>query len=144
MPDYTFDTSVVISRKVSEIPDNFLFSAVVLMELMASAKDESERKRYETLARDYKRDNSLITPSLDDWLLSSKILYWLNQGRRKRSGGKALRLKPGASQRMALDALIATSARRWNATIITDNWDDFKAIQRYCKIKLMRGADFFK
>src|ERR1044072_2191740 len=144
MPYYTFDTSVVISRKVKEIPDNFLFSAVVLMELMASAKDESERKKYEGLARDYQRDNSLIVPSVDDWFLSSKILYWLNSERRKKSGGRPPRLKPGASQRMALDALIATSARRWNATIVTDNWDDFKAIQRYCKIKVIRRTDFFK
>jgi predicted nucleic acid-binding protein len=95
------------------------------------------------LARDYQRDNSLIVPSVDDWLLSSKVLYWLNQERRKKFGGRSPRLKPGASQRMALDALIATSARRWNATIVTDNWDDFKAIQRYCKIKLIRGTDFF-
>ena len=144
MPYYTFDTSVIISRKLTDIPDNFLLSVVVLSELMASAKDESERKRYEALARDYRRDNSLIVPSFNDWLLASKVLYWLSQERRRRSGGKSPRLRPGITQRMALDALIATSARRWSATVITDNWDDFKAIQRYCKINLIKAADFFK
>ena len=55
---YTCDTSVIISRKLSDLPDNFLFSSV--------------------------------------------------------------------------------------SAIGTDNWDDFKAIQRYCHLKLIKGSDFFK
>lgn len=144
MPYFTCDTSTVISRKLSDLPDNFLLSAVVLMELMAGASDVSEFKRYQALARDYSKDNSLIVPSSDDWLLASKVLYWLAQGRRRQAGGRLPRLKSGVTQRLALDALIATSARRWKATVITENWDDFKAIQRYCNVKLVNGADFFK
>jgi predicted nucleic acid-binding protein len=72
MPSYTFDTSVIISRKVSDIPDNFLFSAVVLLELIASAKDESERNRYEALARDYREDDSLIVPNFDDLVVGKQ------------------------------------------------------------------------
>ena len=45
---------------------------------------------------------------------------------------------------MALDALIAVTARRHNAIVVTENWDDFKAIQYYCDVKLMRGKDFLK
>ena len=45
---------------------------------------------------------------------------------------------------MALDALLAVSAWRWNTTVITENWADFKAIQRYCKVKLVRAGDYFK
>lgn len=141
---YTCDTSVIIKRKLSDIPDNFLFSSVVLLELTASAGDESERKRYEALSRDYEKDNSLIVPDSDDWLLASKVLYWLTQGRRRSSIGKAPKLKPGVAQRMVLDALIAASARRWKATVITENWGDFKAIQRYCNVKLVKGSDFFR
>jgi predicted nucleic acid-binding protein len=142
---YTCDTSTIISRKLSDLPDNFLFSAVVLLELMSSAGGESERRLYEALSRDYLRDNSLIVPNAGDWLLASKILYWLTQGRRRAAQGKAPKLKPGASQRMALDALIATSARRWRAAVITDNWDDFKAIQYYCKgLKLVKASAFFR
>jgi predicted nucleic acid-binding protein len=144
MPFYTFDTSVIISRKVSDIPDNFLFSAVVLLELIASAKDESERKRYEALARDYSKDDSLILPNFDDWVLASRVLHWLSQDRKRKAGGKAPPLKPGASQRMAFDALIAVSARRVKATVITDNWDDFKAIQHYCNVKLLGASKFFR
>jgi predicted nucleic acid-binding protein len=144
MPYLTCDTSVVISRKLSDLPDNFLFSGVVLLELLANAKDESECKRYEAVHRAYGKDNSLIVPNVDDWLLASKVLYWLTQERRRRAGGKLPRLRPGATQKMVLDALIATSARRWKATVITDNWDDFKAIQRYCNVKIVRGSEFFK
>jgi len=144
MPYYTFDTSVVNSRKVIDIPDNFLFSSVVLLELIASAKDESERKRYEALARDYRNDNSLIVPNFEDWLLASRILHWLSQDRKKKAGGRAPRSKPGATQRMALDTLIAVSARRWKATVVTNNWDDFKAIQRYCNVNLIKSSKFFK
>ena len=141
---YTFDTSVVIARKLSRLPSNFLFSAVALLELLAGAGDESERKHYETIQRVYSRDHSLIVPDAHDWLLASKVLYWLAQDRRRRAGGRLPRMKPGGTQRMALDALLAASARRWKATVVTENWDDFKAIQRYCEVKLVKGSAFFK
>jgi predicted nucleic acid-binding protein len=144
MPFYTYDTSTIVARNVTSLPDSFLVSAVVLLELMASAKDESQRKVYEALYRDYRSDNTLIVPVAEDWLLASKVLHWLGQERRRGSGGRLPRLKPGASQRMALDALLAASARRWKATVITENWDDFKAIQRYCHVRIIKGSEFFK
>jgi hypothetical protein len=71
MPLYTCDTSVVIARKLLQLPSNFLFSAVALLELLANAGDESERKRYEAIQRAYSKDNSLIVPTADDWLSAS-------------------------------------------------------------------------
>ena len=50
MPYFTYDTSVIIARKIfalQEMSKNFLMSAIVLMELTASAKDKSRRKSYE-------------------------------------------------------------------------------------------------
>ncbi|MEW6212181.1 MAG: hypothetical protein AB1631_27880 [Acidobacteriota bacterium] len=88
--------------------------------------------------------DALLVPTADDWLTSGRILFWLSQGRRKKAGGKALRLVAGASQRMFLDALIEVSARRAGATVVTNDWDDFKAIQYYCPVKLIRGSDFFQ
>ncbi|HMF56716.1 MAG TPA: hypothetical protein VK619_10270, partial [Pyrinomonadaceae bacterium] len=88
--------------------------------------------------------NSLIVPDVDDWLMASRVLYWLSQGRRRRAKGRALRLMPGASQRMALDVLIAVSAKSYDAIVVTENWDDFKAIQHYYKFRLARGSEFFK
>ena len=65
MPYFTYDTSVIISRKFAELPGrsgNFLMSGIVLMELTASARDETQRKVYERLFRQYSEDNSLIVP----------------------------------------------------------------------------------
>lgn len=126
------------------LPGSFLWSAVVLMELTASAKDDSQRKLYERLFRKYQQDNSLIVPSEDDWLLTSKVLFWLTQDRRRPTKGKLKRLPTGVAQRMALDVLIAVSARRWRATVVTDNYDDFKTIQRYCNTKIAKASDFFQ
>ena len=119
-------------------------SGVVLLELTATARDDSQRKIYERMFRDYREDNSLIIPSEDDWLQACKVLYWLSQSRRRTHGGRLKRLHSGASQRMALDVLIAVSARRWRATVVTENWDDFKVIERYSRTKIVKASAFFK
>jgi len=147
MPYFTYDTSVCVSRKqinFQEMPESFLMSAVVLMELTAGARDESHRKSYERFFRQYQRDDSLIVPNDDDWLLASKILFLLTNHRRRSEHGRLKRLPPGASQRLALDVLIAVSARRWRAQVVTENWADFKAIQRYCNTPIVKATQFFK
>jgi len=68
----------------------------------------------------------------------------LTHARRRLQKGKLQRLPPGASQRLALDVLIAVSARRWKAQVVTENWTDFKTIQRYCNATIVRAATFFK
>ena len=115
MPYFTYDTSVCVSRKLTDfqdMPENFRMSAVVLMELTAGARDESRRKFYEDFFRQYQKDHSLIVPNDEDWLMTSKILFLLTNHRRHLHRGKLKRLPPGASQRLALDVLIAVSARR--------------------------------
>lgn len=147
MPYLTYDTSVFISRKLTDfrtMPHDFLLSAVVLMELTAAANDESLRKFYERMFWHYKKKDLLIVPSADDWLLASKILFLLTHARRRSQQGKLRPLPPGASQRLALDVLIAVSARRWRAQVVTENWSDFKAIQRYCNTTIIKAANFFE
>ena len=146
MPYFTYDTSVIVSRKLSfhEMPRNFVMSAVVMMELMSSAADSSHRKSYERFFRQFEEDNLLIVPTVEDWLLAAKIIFLLTQDRRREGRGKPKRLPPGASQRLALDVLIAVSARRWKAQVVTENWADFKAIQRYCNATIIKAAQFFR
>lgn len=146
MAYFTYDTSVIVSRKLSdlkEMPRNFRLSAIALLELIASADDASDRKAYEQLFRQYQKDNLLIVPNEDDWLLASKILYLLTHERKRSQRGKLKRLPPGASQRLALDVLIAVSARRWKAQVVTENWADFKVIQRYCNATIVKASNFF-
>ena len=147
MPYFTYDTSVIVSRKIRdlhEMPTDFLLSAVVVMELTAGATDNTVRKTYEQLFHQYRRDELLIVPNEDDWLLAAKIMFLLAQARRTHGRGKLKRLPAGASQRLALDVLIAVSARRWKAQVVTENWTDFKAIQRYCNATIVKAAQFFK
>ena len=147
MPYFTYDTSVIISRKLTDfrqMPENFLMSAVVLMELTAAATDDSRRKYYERSFHQYEEDKLLIVPNLDDWFFTAEILYLLTHARRRSQKGKLRALPPGASQRLALDVLIAVSARRWKAQVVTENWTDFKAIQRYCNATIIKAKNFFK
>ena len=147
MAYFTYDTSVCISRNLrnfDDMPEHFRMSAVVMMELIASALNDSYRKFYEARLAHYEKHNLLIIPNGDDWLLASRILYLLTHGRKRSHKGKLPRLPPGASQRMALDVLIAVSARRWRAAVVTENWVDFKAIQRYCNVTVIKASKFFK
>jgi predicted nucleic acid-binding protein len=144
MPPITFDTSVLKSYKPVDFPTGFVFSAVVIQEMMASATDDSELKRWTAAWDAYEREDRLIVPTSADWLMASKVLYWLMQTRKKRAGGKSPPLKTGASQRMALDALIAVSARRHKATVVTVNYSDFEAIRYYCNVEVIRASEFFR
>lgn len=125
------------------MPDNFLLSAVVLMELSSAADDRSGQKFYDRMFREYRKRQRLIIPSAEDWLFAGKILFLLTTSRRHTQGGKLQRLSPGMSQRLALDVLIAVSARRWKAQVVTENWKDFKMIQHYCNATIVRAASFF-
>ena len=147
MAYFTYDTSVCISRKLTnfdDMPEKFRMSAVVMMELFAGEINDSYRRFYEGTFAQYAKNNFLIVPNEDDWLLASKILYLLTHARKRLHKGKLQRLQPGASQRMALDVLIAVSARRWRAAVVTENWVDFKAIQRYCNVRIVKASKFFK
>lgn len=107
MHPVTYDTSVIIARKVTSVPENYVWSAVVLAELTASASDDTRRKIHEETRQAYEKKSKLIVPTAEDWLLASRILFWLTRRRKQRAGGKTPPLKPGASQQMMLDALIA-------------------------------------
>lgn len=144
MPRYTYDTNIIKGYKVERLPENFYMSTVVLSELMTGAVDQSEFDGYLETWRRHAKDETLIIPTAADWLMASKVLYWLAQERRRRAGGRAPRWSPSAKQELAMDALIATSARREGVTVVTND-TDFDAIQYYCKtLKLERGSDFFK
>jgi predicted nucleic acid-binding protein len=143
MPPITYDTSVFIA-KPEGFPSGFLYSAVVIQELIASANDDSEVNRWVATRRAAENEGRLIVPDSADWLMASKVLYWLMQQRKKKAGGKSPPMKTGASQRMALDALIAVSARRYQATVVTANWSDFEAIKYYCNVKTIKASDYFK
>ena len=80
MPYLTYDTSVVISRRVTQferLPGTFLMSAIVLLELTASASDGSQRKLYEKLFDAYRREKRLIVPNVTTGCLRLRFCFLL-------------------------------------------------------------------
>lgn len=129
MPYFTYDTSVIISRKVDlrDMPPTFLLSSVVLMELAAGAIDVSQRKVFEQLFLQYQKDKSLIVPTEDDWLIAAKILFLLTHARKRLHRGKLQRLASGASQRLALDVLIRRQRAQVESTSGDGELDGFQS-----------------
>ncbi|HWT02743.1 MAG TPA: hypothetical protein VN256_21020 [Pyrinomonadaceae bacterium] len=91
MAGYTFDTNIIKGYKVERLPDNFYMSSVVLSELMTSAVDQSEFDACQETLRRHAKVGTLIIPTAADWLMASKVLYWLARERRRKARGKAPR-----------------------------------------------------
>lgn len=143
MPRYTCDTSYVIAYPLTSIPDNFVLCDVVLLELMGQANDTSTFNKYKTYREISILDETLITPTVQDWFNATRVLFLLEQGVRRDNRGIASPKRVGATQRMALDALIAMSARRERVTVVTENVNDFLAIQYYYEgLRFMRGSEY--
>lgn len=66
MPPVTYDTSVFKGYKPEGFPSGFLFSAVVIQGLMASANDDSEMNRWAAAQRAFKKEERLIVPTSAD------------------------------------------------------------------------------
>lgn len=143
-PKYTFDTNIIKGYRLEDLPEKFYMSSVVLSEMMTSAADETEFKGYQATWRAHAKDGTLIVPTDDDWLMASKVLYWLAQDRKKKAGGKSPRRTPTAKQELAMDALLAACARREGVIVVTDD-TDFDAIKYYMpKLRLRRGKEIAK
>ncbi|HMV50743.1 MAG TPA: hypothetical protein PLD20_12325 [Blastocatellia bacterium] len=143
MPHITYDTSVFIAYKPESFPKGFLLSAVVLQELTAGAKDKSELRTLEAILRAYEKRGRLLVPTGEDWWLASKVLYALLQGLKSQSGGLTPRLPAAEKQRIIRDVLIARTAKRAGALIVTDNLKDFERIKRFCAARTVGGATYF-
>ena len=142
MAKHLFDTNIVSARSLIRLPPNAFMSAVVLSELMA-AGDKTEFEAYQIIWRRGEKDNTLIVPTVEDWLPAARILHLLALARKKKSGGKAPRRTPTAKQELAMDVLIAVSAARAGVTVVTND-TDFDAIRYYHKqLKVKRGDEFF-
>lgn len=143
MPRITYDTSVFIAYKPAELPAGFLMSAVVMQELATGAKDKSELQRLEAAHRAFEKAETLIVPTGEDWWLAGKVLNSLLRGLKSRQGGLTPRLPATEKQRIIRDVLIARTARRASALVVTDNIKDFKMIARFCAVRTVMGEQYF-
>ena len=143
MPIVIYDTCVLIKYQPPNYPRGFRMSAVVLYELTVGARDGNAVKELETRRRDYEREGTLIVPNGEDWFLAGKVLNSLQRGRKAANKGKTPKLSAEESRRIMRDVLIARTARRENALLVTDNVVDFEKIQSFCKVRIVTGKEFF-
>lgn len=143
MPIVTFDTCIYIKYKPLINPRGLRMIAVVMHELAVGAKDEHELRRMEADRRFYERDGLLLVPTGEDWFLAGKVMNSLQRGRKSANKGKTPKISAEESRRIMRDVLIARSAKRGNALLVTDNITDFEKIQHFCKIRMVTGKEFF-
>jgi predicted nucleic acid-binding protein len=114
------DDAVLAQRRLS--PDTLLWlSSVVLEELYAGALREI-RDSVERLEHDFERAGRVLVPNLGDWTQAGRVLARLaaKYGYEKIGQG-----------RLTNDALIAMSAARIGARVITVNERDFRKLAQF-------------
>jgi predicted nucleic acid-binding protein len=141
-----FDTSIFIAYKpsIDISSSSYQLSAVVTQELMAGAVDASELKFWEAIAREFWKQDRLLIPNYEDWLLAGRVLNSLLRGLKSQRGGKTPKLHPDDKQRIIRDVLIARTVKRVNGLLVTDNISDFKKIKKFCDVRLQSGKEFFQ
>ena len=131
------DTNFVIRHHPAEFPAGFLLSAVVLQELTAGARDGERVRELGEVRRQYERAGLLVVPNAEDWWFAGKVLNALYRGLRSHRRGYTPAIPKEEQQRLLRDVLIARSAKRVNATVVTYNAGDFEKIRRFCNVQLV-------
>ncbi len=131
------DTNVIIQRRSADLPVGFLMSAVVLQELAAGARDSGRLRELDQLRRAYEQGGMLVVPTGEDWWFAGKVLSALFRGARSHRRGWTSAISKEEQQRLLRDVLIARSAKRMNATVVTHNKRDFAKIQRFCDVAVV-------
>lgn len=107
-------------------------SAVVIMELYAGAFSPEDRKRIGLIVHAFEKAGRILVPSRATYEEAGHLLRRI-QG--------SLRYPLRRAQGLVGDALIALSARAIGAMVITQNKEDFLAIQRLRPFKVQIVGD---
>ncbi len=143
MPGVVFDSCIFISRKPRSYPAGLRMSAVVVQELAAGAPDRSQINLWKALWNRHQKENTLLIPTGEDWWEAGRILHSLLHGLKTGNQGRTPKLDPAEKQRIVRDVLIARTAKRAGAILVTDNIADFQKIRRYCAVRIRSGAEYF-
>ncbi len=114
----------------------------MIQELTAGAVDKSDVQRWETAFKAQEEQGTLLVPTGEDWWLVGKILNSLLRGLKSKSRGKTPRLHPDEKQRLIRDVLIARTARRADALLVTNNVSDSQSIKPFCNVRIESGAQY--
>jgi predicted nucleic acid-binding protein len=105
-----------------EYPQIIYVSSIVLMELMAGSFSRADVAIVNNMVKVARAANKIVTPIYTDYVETGRILA-------KLQSEKGYDLKKVYS--LTNDVLIALSARRIGATVVTQNRRDFEAIQEF-------------
>jgi predicted nucleic acid-binding protein len=136
-----FETNVIIRHKMSEVPG--FVSAVVLQELTAGAQDAADLRRLGSLRAAAEDEGVLLTPDGEDWYEAGKVLNALHRGLRSHRRGRTPAIPKEEQHRLLRDVLIARSAKRINAQVVTYNRGDFEKIRRFCNVQVVEPTTEF-
>lgn len=136
MQKILLDTNVLIDWLNAGKYSEFLFarglvkylSAVVLLELEAGAFSAKDRRLIQQMARGFEQARRIVVPTAADWQEGGRLLRQLQQERD---------YNLSKAHSLAHDVLIALSARRIGAVVITQNSADFEAIRQLRSFSLM-------
>lgn len=103
-------------------------SSVVLLELEAGAFSLKDQRKVQQLAENFERAGRIVTPASADYPAGGRVLRQL-QAKKGYNLSKAYSL--------VNDVLIALSARRIGATLLTQNAKDFEAIAEMMPLSLV-------
>lgn len=131
---FVMDSNVIIRHGLDFVPG--LISAVVLEELTAGARDAAEVRRLGSVRAVAEAAGALLTPNGEDWFQAGKVLNSLYRGLRSRRSRQPVSIPREEQQRLLRDVLIARSAKRANAEVVTYNRDDFEKIRRFCNVRV--------
>jgi predicted nucleic acid-binding protein len=136
---YLLDTNVYLEAVRSEenrerfrtaflplLPATFL-AAVVAYELAVDAADRRTRALVGDFVRPLERSGRIVSPAFEDWQHAARIVTAIYE--RERSWRSKL-------PALLNDVLIALSARRIGATLLTYNAADFRLIRRHQEFAL--------
>ena len=135
-----FDSNVIIRHGIRTVPG--LLSAVVLEELTAGARDDAEVRRLGSLRVAAAAEGALLTPDGEDWFHAGKVLNSLYRGKVSHRSREPVTIPRDEQQRLLRDTLIARSAKRVGAGVVTYNRADFEKIRRFCDVRLEDPAKF--
>jgi predicted nucleic acid-binding protein len=136
------DTNFLIRHGIDEVLNRGLLSAVVLQEITAGAREDSAVRKLQTVARRMQTEGKLVVPTGEDWFYTGKVLSALMRGVPSVRGPRSHAIDKGEQQRLVRDVLIARSAKRVNAAVVTYNAGDFEKIRRFCNVRLIPPADY--
>lgn len=135
VPFAIIDTSVYVNYWEGVLDDQILAwmrakfvvrqSSVVLSELRRGARTSKARRLVEELRRLTKTQ---WTPVTEDWWKTGMIIQKI---------GDAQKWDRRKRQEFQNDALIAFSARRFGATIITSNQTDFELLAKELRVRIL-------